>query len=72
MMDTVTASFAGNETRKARNTTDSEANGRKGVKLLIELQLFYHKENITGNDRIRQSDAERMEKSEQSVSCSQD
>lgn len=72
MMDTVTASFAGNETRKARNTTDAEANGRKGVKLLIELQLFYHKENITGNDRIRQSDAERMEKSEQSVSCSQD
>lgn len=72
MMDTVTASFAGNETRKDRNTTDAEANGRKEVKLLIELQLFYHKENITGNDRIRQSDAERMEKSEQSVSCSQD
>lgn len=71
-MDTVTASFAGNETRKDRNTTDAEANGRKEVKLLIELQLFYHKENITGNDRIRQSDAERMEKSEQSVSCSQD
>lgn len=60
MMDTVTASFAGNETRKDRNTTDAEANGRKEVKLLIELQLFYHKENITGNDRIRQSDAERM------------